>query len=127
VSTDDFNKRDRLLKELEKVRESFLLRTRGQLPVLRELLGRIQAGDSMGLVQLLSLAHRIHGSGATFDFTAISERAGQIEKLIEVLIGTDTSVASVINPHDLGSLMDYGRLLELEIGVASTQASSVYA
>jgi HPt (histidine-containing phosphotransfer) domain-containing protein len=121
VSTDDFDKEARLLGELAAIREKFLLRTRGELPLLRELLGRIRAGDSTGLVQLQIFAHRIHGSGATFDFAAISESAGQIEKLIEVLIGT--SAASVVEPHDLRSLVERGRRLELEIGAATTQGS----
>jgi HPt (histidine-containing phosphotransfer) domain-containing protein len=118
---DDFDKEARLLEQLAGIRESFLHRAQGDLPLLRELLGRIQAGDSTGLMQLQTFAHRIHGSGATFDFAAISESAGQIENLLEVLIGT--SAAPVVEPHDLRCLVECGRRLELEIGAATTQGS----
>jgi HPt (histidine-containing phosphotransfer) domain-containing protein len=120
----DCDKEARLSARLAAIRESFLQRTRGELPVLFELLGRIQAGDSTGLVQLQIYAHRIHGSGATFDFAAISESAGQIENLLEALIGT--AAASAVEPHDLRCLVECGRRLALEIGAATTQGSGVH-
>jgi HPt (histidine-containing phosphotransfer) domain-containing protein len=120
---DDFDKEARLLGKLAAIRESFLKRTRGELPLLLELLERIQAGDSSGLAQLQIFAHRIHGSGAIFDFAAISESAGQIENLLEELIGTPA--ASVVEPHDLRRLVECGRRLALEIGAAATQRSAV--
>jgi len=95
MSSVDFDKEARLLEQLTGIRESFLKRTRGELPLLRALLGRIQAGDSTALVQLQIFAHRIHGSGATFDFAAISESAGQVEKLLEII---GTSAVSVVEP-----------------------------
>jgi len=121
VSMDDVDKEARLLGQLAGIRESFLRRTQGDLPLLRELLARIQAGDSTGLVQLQTYAHRIHGGGATFDFAAISESAGQVENLLDVLIGT--SAAPVVEPHDLRRLVECGRRLVLEIGAATTQGS----
>jgi HPt (histidine-containing phosphotransfer) domain-containing protein len=119
VPTHDLGSEAHLLEQLEAIREGFLLRTRGKLPFLRELLSRMQTGDSEGLAQLQSFAHRIHGTAATFDFAAISERAGQIDNLIELLVGT--SAASVVEPHELRSLMECGRRLELEISAATTQ------
>jgi HPt (histidine-containing phosphotransfer) domain-containing protein len=116
---DDLDKAARLLEKLATIRESFLQRTRGELPVLLELLGRIQAGDTAGLAQLQIYAHRIHGSGATFDFASISESAGEIENLLEPLIGTPA--ASAVEPHDLRCLVECGRRLALEIGAATTQ------
>jgi hypothetical protein len=121
---DDLDKEARLLEKLAMIREGFLHRTRGELPLLFELLGRIQAGDSTGLVQLQTFAHRIRGSGAIFDFAAISESAGQIESLLEVLVGAPAAVAAV-DPHDLGRLVECGRRLALEIGAATTQESAV--
>jgi hypothetical protein len=121
---DDFDKEARLLGKLATIRESFLQRTRGELPLFLELLGRIQAGDSTGLVQLRIFAHRIHGSGATFDFAAISESAGQIENLLEILIGPPA--ASVVEPHDLHCLVEWGRRLAVEIGAATTQAPAAH-
>ena len=119
---DDFDKEARLLGQLAVIRESFLQRTRGELPLLRELLGRIQAGDSTGLAQLQVVAHRIHGSGATFNFAAISESAGRVENWLELF---GTSAASVVEPHDLRCLVECGRRLVLEIGAATTQGAGV--
>jgi chemotaxis protein histidine kinase CheA len=120
---DDLDKEARLLGKLATIRQNFLQRTRGELPVLLELLERIQAGDSTVLAQLQKFAHRIHGSGAIFDFAAISESAGQIENLLEEFIGTPA--ASAVEPRDLRRLMECGRRLALEIGAATTQASTV--
>jgi HPt (histidine-containing phosphotransfer) domain-containing protein len=119
---DDPDKAARLLEKLATIREGFLHRTRGELPLLLELLGRIEAGDSTGLVQLQVFAHRIHGSGAVFDFAAISESAGQIENLLGVLVGTPAAAA--VDPRDLGRLVQCGRRLALEIGAATTQESA---
>ena len=119
---DDFDKEARLLGQLAVIRESFLQRTRGELPLLRELLGRIQAGDSTGLAQLQVVAHRIHGSGATFNFAAISESAGRVENWLELF---GTSATSVVEPHDLRCLVECGRRLVLEIGAATTQGAGV--
>jgi DNA-binding response OmpR family regulator len=123
AATDDSDTEARLLRKLTRIRKDFLLRTRGELPLLDEMLGRIQAGDSTGLAQLHGFAHRIHGSGATFDFAAISESAGEVEKLITVLIGTST--ATVVEPHGLDNLVQCGRRLALEIGAATTQGLGV--
>ena len=120
---DDDDKEAPLLEKLAAIRQSFLMRTRGEVPLLLELIGRIQAADSTALVQLQNFAHRIHGSGATFDFPAISEGAGQIENLLDAFIGTPA--ASAAEPHVLGRLVECGRLLVLEIGAATTQGSAV--
>jgi HPt (histidine-containing phosphotransfer) domain-containing protein len=121
---NDFGKEACLLEQLARIRERFLQRAQGELPLLRELLGRIQAGDLTGLVQLQIFAHRICGTGATFDFAAISESARQLEKFLKVLIGT--SAASVVETHDLRCLVECGERLVLQIGAATTQGSGVH-
>jgi hypothetical protein len=115
----DHDKEARLLGQLARIRERFLQRAHGELPLLHELLERIQAGDLTGLVQLRVFAHRIHGTGATFDCTAISDSARQLENLLEALIAT--SAACVVEPHALPQLLECGRRLELELGAATTQ------
>jgi CheY-like chemotaxis protein len=117
------DKEARLLGQLATIRESFVHRARGELPLFLELLGRLQAGDSTGLAQLHSFAHRLHGSGATFDLAAISESAGQIENLLKVVVGAPA--AATVDPLDLGRLMECGRRLALEIRAATTQGSAV--
>jgi HPt (histidine-containing phosphotransfer) domain-containing protein len=123
VTTHDLDNHARLLEQLAEIRERFLLRTRGELPRLCALLERMQAGDSMELVQLQILVHRIHGSAATFDFAAISGSAGRVEHLAEVLLGT--SATSDVEAHDLRCLVECGRRLVQEIGAATTQAAEV--
>jgi HPt (histidine-containing phosphotransfer) domain-containing protein len=123
MTADDLDVNARLLEKLAQIRESFLLRTRGELPRLCALLERMQAGDSMELAQLQILVHRIHGSAATFDFAAISGSAGRVEQLTEVLLGT--SAASVVEAHDLRYLVECGRLLVQEIGAATTKGAEV--
>ncbi|MGA2187098.1 MAG: Hpt domain-containing protein [Steroidobacteraceae bacterium] len=117
---NDLDKQARMLGELATIRESFLHRTRGELPLFFELLGRIQAGDLTALVQLQSFAHRIHGSGATFNFARISESAGQIENLLQVLAGAPSAAA--VDSDDLDRLVECGRQLALEIGAAPLRA-----
>ena len=119
---DDFDKA-RMLEELAKIRENFLLRMRGQLPLLHGLLERIRAGDTSALVPLQLLAHRIHGSGATFDFAAVSASAGQVEDLLGVLIGI--SAASDIEPQDWRPLLERGERFALAIGAATVQGTGV--
>jgi HPt (histidine-containing phosphotransfer) domain-containing protein len=114
---DDVTKEAGMMRQLEEIRVRFLRNTRGKLPLLLDLLGAIGAGDSTGLVELQSIAHRIHGSGATFNFPAISENAGQLENLVEALIGTPPD--SIAEPEDLHDLMESGRRLVAEIGTAT--------
>jgi HPt (histidine-containing phosphotransfer) domain-containing protein len=116
---DDLDKEAQLLEQLAKIRENFVLRMRGELPLLGELLGRIRAGDSSALVPLQVLAHRIHGSGATFDFAAVSASAGQIEDLLEALIGSSADPS--IEPQDLRPLLEHGERFALEIGAATVR------
>jgi HPt (histidine-containing phosphotransfer) domain-containing protein len=114
-------KEAQMLGKLAAIRQTFLQRTKGELALLLETLERVQAGDSSALVQLKSLAHRIHGSAAMFDFAAMSESAGQLEDLLEVLIGA--SAASALEPHDRCRVVECGRRLALEIGAASASAA----
>jgi HPt (histidine-containing phosphotransfer) domain-containing protein len=82
---------EQLREQVKVLGEKFLVRTEGQITTLREQLLRVRAGDreAMGVVQ--ELTHKIHGSGAMFGFADLSDRAGEIERLIvEGDIGNDT-------------------------------------
>jgi HPt (histidine-containing phosphotransfer) domain-containing protein len=119
VSTNDLDKETRLLEQLAVIRQSFLRRMQGELPLFREQLARARAGDSTELEQLHGFVHRIHGGAATFNFAAVSESAEQVENLLETLIGT--SVPSIAQPEDLRRLAECGQRLVLEIGAATTR------
>jgi chemotaxis protein histidine kinase CheA len=123
VSVDNFANGAGVLAELAGIQQNFLQRARGELPLLLERLQRIQAGDATELARLQDYAHRIHGSGAVFEFAAISESAWQVENLCEQLIAT--SVESAVAPHNLHRLVEFGRRLALEIGAATTPGPGV--
>jgi HPt (histidine-containing phosphotransfer) domain-containing protein len=53
---------------------------------LRQLSDSLQAGDSSCLASMHEIAHKIHGSGATFNFPAVSACAGEIERLSQNLL-----------------------------------------
>jgi HPt (histidine-containing phosphotransfer) domain-containing protein len=71
-----------LQKKIADLGDRFLLRTLEDLVQMRVLAGQLADGDAAGSrAQMEKLAHRIHGSGATFGFDAISDVAGEIERL----------------------------------------------
>ena len=115
----ELDREARLLEKLATIREGFLHRTQSELPLLLELLGRIQAGDSTGLAPLKHLAHRLHGSAAIFEFAALSSSAGQIEDLLDEITAGPTAA---IDTLAIARLVEYGRQLTLRIGAATTHA-----
>jgi chemotaxis protein histidine kinase CheA len=83
TSSSDTSSGEAELREQVKVLgEKFLLRTADQITTLREHLVRLRGGDRDALTGIQELAHKIHGSGAMFGFAALSDRAGEIERLV---------------------------------------------
>ena len=72
---------EQLREQVKILGEKFLLRTAGQITTLREHLLRVRSGDREALVIIQELTHKIHGSGAMFGFSDLSDRAGEIERL----------------------------------------------
>lgn len=69
----------------------FAQRTQGELVSMRELVEQARQGDAQALHNLELLAHKIHGTGATFGLTGISDTAGEIERLVaEAVAGRTT-------------------------------------
>jgi two-component system cell cycle response regulator len=64
----------------------FLERTAAQAVTLGHLLEDLRPGDATGVASMHEIAHRIHGAGTMFDFPAVSECAGEIERLSEHLL-----------------------------------------
>lgn len=60
----------------------FAKRTQGELVVMRELVEQARQGDAQAVRTLELLAHKIHGTGATFGLTGISDAAGEIERAV---------------------------------------------
>jgi HPt (histidine-containing phosphotransfer) domain-containing protein len=98
-----------LREQVKILGEKFLLRTADQIITLREHIARFRSGDRDALAGMQELAHKIHGSGAMFGFAALSDRAGEIERLI----AADTTGAERTDPAStqatsdrLGALVD---------------------
>ncbi len=66
---------------LAELAEKFIERTRGEIEVMRSALGKLDAPDGAALGEILHLAHRISGTGATLGFDHISEQARRTEQL----------------------------------------------
>ncbi len=66
---------------LAELAEKFIDRTRGEIEVMHGLLGKLNAPDGAALAEILHLAHRISGTGATLGFDGISEQARRLEQL----------------------------------------------
>lgn len=75
----------------------FVRRTLGELAELQELLAKARAGDAAAVREMEVMAHKIHGTGATFGFTGISECAGKIEYLAVPVF--DASSANQVQEH----------------------------
>jgi HPt (histidine-containing phosphotransfer) domain-containing protein len=67
---------------LAELAEKFVERTRGELDVMRRSLDELASTDGAALGEILHLAHRISGTGATLGFEAVSERARILEQLL---------------------------------------------
>jgi len=82
TTTDSSSGEDELREQVKALGERFLLRTADQIAILRAYVASLRGGDRDVLVGMQELAHKIHGSGAMFGFAALSDWAGEIERLI---------------------------------------------
>jgi LPS-assembly lipoprotein len=70
---------DKLQRQLGEIGTRYLKRTLGELEVLRDLMGKVRAGEAGCLKDIEHLSHKIHGSGAMFGFDDLSRQARDIE------------------------------------------------
>jgi HPt (histidine-containing phosphotransfer) domain-containing protein len=90
----------------------FLERTAAQAVTLRILIDSLQAGD---VASMHEIAHKIHGSGAMLDFPAVSECAGEIERLSERLLAESASAPTAgaqIRERLLASIQQLARAID---------------
>ena len=71
-----------MLSQLQDIADRYLQRTIREAEQLQDFVAKGLAGDAACIKQSEQLAHKIHGSGAMFGFHAVSECAGQIERLV---------------------------------------------
>ena len=80
------DERDELQQKIADIAGRYIQRTAGELGGLRELIVKVQAGNTAAAKEIELLAHKIYGSGSMFGFEAVSEQARELE-----LIAKDTS------------------------------------
>jgi len=98
-----------LREQVKVLGEKFLLRTGSQIATLREQVTRLRGGDPDALTLIQELVHKIHGSGAMFGFAALSDRAGEIERLIAAsaaAAGSSTAAVTSATSDRLGTLVE---------------------
>jgi len=74
---------DAVKSRLGELAQKFVIRTTGDLALMRESLARLEAGDRAGLEQIRQLAHRACGTGGTLGLRALSDAAGALESTVE--------------------------------------------
>lgn len=80
---------------LAELREKFIERTQGELASMRQSLAQVQAGEAAALGEILRLAHRMAGTGATLGLDALGEQARRVEKLAEAWPQATTDAGAV--------------------------------
>jgi chemotaxis protein histidine kinase CheA len=61
--------------------EKFILRSRDEIAILRSDLTRLGDGDAAALAEMVHIAHRMGGTGATLGLDALSMHAQRVERL----------------------------------------------
>jgi CheY-like chemotaxis protein len=110
-------------EEVRALYEAFLARTRSEAVKMRDLVARSVDGDRGALSQLEKMTHRIHGTGAVFGFSAISDCAEVIERMAERLLAKDGVADTPLDPQAARELQArLGQLLsEIETAAVSAQ------
>jgi diguanylate cyclase (GGDEF)-like protein len=71
----------------------FLARSAVHVETLRRLIDKLEAGVDSDLVSMHSIAHKMHGSGATLNFPTVSRYAAEIERISQHLLEGDATSA----------------------------------
>ena len=91
MSSDDGDQ-VRVREQVARLAGKFLERTGAQTATLRQLSDGLQAGDASSVASMHEIAHKIHGSGAMFNFPAVSACAGEIERLSQNLLASEPTI-----------------------------------
>jgi CheY-like chemotaxis protein len=88
-----------LRQRVTQLGDRFLQRTKDEVLRLKSLVEHLQPGDAGTIAELEQIAHRIHGSGSTFGFPALSQCAEDIEQLVGGLRQRGNTAASVFDSN----------------------------
>jgi HPt (histidine-containing phosphotransfer) domain-containing protein len=70
----------------------FVQRSLGEVATLRDLMTRVRENDRDALTELEKLSHKIHGTAATVGYRSVSGRAGEIERLAEAALASESGL-----------------------------------
>src|SRR5262249_18397602 len=82
--TNEGEKKRSMQSRVEQLSELFLVRSLKEVGVMQEHLRKLASGEVESLSQLRHLAHKMNGTGATLGFGSLSERAGVVERLVDL-------------------------------------------
>jgi two-component system OmpR family response regulator len=108
-----------LQRQVTKFGKRFLQRTKGEAERLRKLIEVMHTGDMAQIDELKNLAHRIRGSGSTFGFAAVSECAGEIERMVDGLKVRDTTSGTATESRIRRRLTECTQRLSREVEAAA--------
>jgi CheY-like chemotaxis protein len=109
-----------LQREVTNIAARFLQRTRDEVVRLGNMIERMHQGDMAQIEELKNLSHRIRGSGSTFGFAAISECAGEIERMAGCMGETVARSGTVLEPAIRRRLTECAQRLGREVEAAAT-------
>jgi chemotaxis protein histidine kinase CheA len=118
---DDLYDRAQLALSLAQLAVRFLRRSTIEAAVLSDLIEIGDVKDPTVIDKLEHMAHKIHGSGTIFGFSAVSESAGEIERLVGCLKARHVSQETTILPHILPRLRKWSRQLTQDLEAALAQ------
>jgi two-component system OmpR family response regulator len=110
-----------LHRQVTKFGERFLQRTRKEAVRLRTLIEIMHPGDMAQVEELKNLVHRIRGSGSTFGFSAVSECAGEIERVVDSLIERDASPGTAMESKVRRRLAECSQRLSQAVEAAAVR------
>ena len=91
--------RDALQAHLDRLREKFAAELPQRLAEADGLLASLRSGDAEALKGLRLIAHRLHGTGGTMGFSALSEAAAALEARVDACLA-----AGGAGPEDLAAI-----------------------
>lgn len=90
-----FRRSAELQDQMEKIGARFLDRVLADFDAMELTLQELRSGNASAAATLEMSAHRIHGSGAIFGFSGLSEAAGALEALLMAVRSQGDPVAAV--------------------------------
>jgi two-component system cell cycle response regulator len=117
----------RLRDHVAQLSGKFLERTAAQALTLRRLFDSLQGGDATYVTAMHDIAHKIHGGGAMFGFPAVSECAGEIERLVGTLLTADPAAAPPADPGAQSRMREQLQVSIRQLADAVTSAATSHA